>query len=291
MNVRPISNNNLYVHKYNAGINRAKNVSFTHHPDFENFEKVFEDYYYQTAVYRFDPAFSTYFRRGNILNKDYDNDFNKVQKAFEDVWMRTDKPKMLVVGIGRSQEPFSYLTMISELAVDKKLEDCIDMHIVDLQSMPDRETLFKDSFYDRADIPRLGLKGFVYDDRENAYRQSRIFPDNKSRYRVNDELFEYLWNTYSNTEKSKWETRIQEAIKEYPKESFDIISINNVIPWIRTQEDRVTVMKDCVDCLKSGGVLVTDPYAFPFGEIDYFNNDRIINDCKKMGDGLYVKKD
>ena len=106
-------------------------------------------------------------------------------------------------------------------------------------------------------------------------------------YRINDELFEFLCKTYNDSSKSKWETRIQDASAQYPPESFDIISIHNVLPYIKDrsgQEGVDSTLENLYRSLKPGGILIADPYHQKYSvysEIFYI--------MEEIHDGIYRK--
>lgn len=174
---------------------------------------------------------SRWFRRGYECFKPGEY-FPDVVKVFNNIFKETEKQiKMLIVGVANSEEPFSYLSVIKQIIKNKKIEDSVDLHIIDLQSKPDRCKLYKDSYYTMDEIPNYAKESFIYD---QCTKMSSF------NYRIKDELFEFLYNTYNDTSKSKWETRAQEAIKKYPSNYFDIISINNVACYMKAADLQIT---------------------------------------------------
>ena len=87
----------------------------------------------------------------------------------------------------------------------------VDLYIVDLQSKPDRKTLFRQSFYNSPFNSTYVPESFIKDDGQKYGFWAWM------KYRVKDEIFKFLNSTYKNPEKAKWDTRLQEAVKEYPK--------------------------------------------------------------------------
>ena len=105
------------------------------------------------------------------------------------------------------------------------------------------------------------------------------------RLRVNDEVFNFLENTYNNSEKSKWESRIQDVIQTYPDKKFDIISANNIMPYIILESETNQTVKHIVRTLNPKGYFITDPYDHPrhIKELNKYNN------IKKIDSGIYQK--
>lgn len=174
---------------------------------------------------------SRWFRRGYECFKPGEY-FPDVVKVFNNVFKEIEKPiKMLIVGVANSEEPFSYLAVIKQIIKTKPIDDFLDLHIIDLQSKPDKYKLHKDSYYTMDYIPNYAKESFIYEPH----------PQEPSlNYRVNDELFEFLDKTYNDPTKSKWETRAQEAIRTYPANNFNIISINNVACYMKLADLQIT---------------------------------------------------
>ena len=89
-------------------------------------------------------------------------------------------------------------------------------------------------------------------------------------------------NTYNNPQKSKWETRIQDAVNDYNK-TFDIISINNTLGYIPDKEKNETV-KQMNNILNSKGIFITDPY------FHHLKNANVEDDYSYIYDGIFQKK-
>ncbi len=193
-----------------------QNITFGHHPELE-----------VMLSKKWPVLTSSYFRRGSSYI-DSTRSFLEIVNIFHKVFKNTDEiPKMLIVGIGNSEEPFSYLSTIKQLNKDKPVDDVSDFYIVDMQSKPKREDLYITSYCTEDYIPFYAKEGFVFD----PHPKIPLYD-----YRVKDELFEFLCKTYDNPAKSKWETKIQDAINTYPENYFDIVSINNVLYYIKDYE-------------------------------------------------------
>jgi hypothetical protein len=214
---------------------------------------------------------SHYYRRGLVI---YTNNFEKfgdIINVFRNVF--TDKilkpVKMLIAGVANSEEPFSYLTAIKTMINDKPIGKLLDLHVIDLQSKPDEDKLYENS-YIPCNIPEFAKDGFIYSPHPK-------YP--KYNYRATDELFEYLFKTYNDS--SKWETRLQDEITNYPDNYFDIISANNILYYLENGEKFPTYNNMC-DKINSGGYIITesDNYAF-----DYRNGDAFI----RFQEGIYKR--
>lgn len=243
-----------------------KNVNFKAHPDFFILKNKYPDKY----------NVSCYFRHSifAVSGEDYKDVFRALRKVFLGNF---SKKKMLIAGIGDSQESFSHLASIKSIT-RKPLKDVVDLYIVDIKDKPDDKLLFKQSFYDGDKPLPFAKDSFI------ATKKYRKLFGLQPKYRVDDEIYEYLRETYSNPQKSKWETRIQDAMQEYPNENFDIISINNVLQYIPSQATVKSTLEDVVRTEKSGGVFITDTFE---------STRNILLDTDKMdwfSHGIYSKK-
>ena len=253
MQVSPITRSN-FVNYNNSKAKNASgfNVNFGHHPDFK---KLMQDY---------EVTASSYFRRGSFYGspcKEFADVISTLKQFFnEKMNLQNGKINMLIGGIGNSEEPFSMLAVIKNLIGENKIKDVLNLFTVDLQSRPEKKELKWQSFYS-------GLKpDFVPDsfvkETSDEYGYKWV-----GKYRVCDEIFQYLSEAYDNHANSKWETRIQDAVKEYPDNSLDIVSINNTIGYIMDYEEGMSVLRNVLRSLKSGGVFITDPDYRKFRQI------------------------
>ena len=221
-------------------------TTLEHHPDF-----------YALKKEGLEILASSYFRRGACYGSPSDefvDVINSLKIFFNDNTLpsiKDNKVKMLVGGIGESQEPFSLLATIKYLIGKENINDVLDMYTVDLQGKPQKNTLFKQSFYSIWE-PRFVKSSFVTDDATKY-----DLPEYKT-YRVSDDIYEYLLNTYNNPEKSKWKSRIQDTLKEYPDEEFDIISINNTLGYIRNTNELADSVENIYRTLKPVGIFISD---------------------------------
>lgn len=219
-------------------------LSFKAHPDFENLKKFYE----VTA--------SSYFRRGSFYGSPSDY-FVDIVEIFKEVFLPAKlipKKKMLIAGIGDSQETFSYLATIKSLVKGKPLADTVDLHVIDLQSKPFSMRLKEQAFFEYPHEPEFARTSFIPEKRQTRF-------GNVEYYRVNDEILDFVENSYNNPQKSQWERRLQEAMPEYEPESFDIISINNTLGYISEEPIRLKAVQDTLKALKRNGIYITDPWA------------------------------
>lgn len=262
MYISPVTCSDIYSR------NRYKQSkpNFMAHPDF----------------YKYNSTVSCYFRRGSVLLSG--GGYKDIENLYAGIFEKPDKQKqILIAGIGSSQEPFSHLASIKGIIKDRTLKDNVDLYTVDLQSKPSEYELKKQAFphmFEYEKFPKYAQKSFVKDsydrwfvnpDRESEmnpvdkYLYSLMFPELLQKilhYRVNDEIFDFLKGTYDNSAKSKWDSRIQEAILDYPDNKFDVISANNILPYIQPEADEIETIKHIGRVLKPKGYFITDPYEF-----------------------------
>lgn len=253
---------NHYISTSNVPVKRKANTSFCAHPD-----------YHALRHAGYEIKASSYFRRGQMYGSPSDK-FIDIINVFSKIFYKpTVKPqKMLIAGIGDSQEVFSYLAVIKRMINQADVRDFVDLNIVDLQSKPSGKKLRIDSFFDQGYKPdRFAPESFIKDTTDygqSCYRE----------YRVKDDIFELVINSYKDKSKSKWNTRIQEAVKTYDDGSFDIISANNTLMYIKDEDQIYETLRQMYRTLKQGGYLIVDPdYTYLAkaglsGKFDYCNN-------------------
>lgn len=279
MRICPIKNTNTNNHS-------CKNLNFTAHPDF----------------YKFNSTQSCYFRRGVVAlanNKGYADIESLFCKIFKS--NHNESKKMLIIGIGNSQEPFSYLASIKGIIQEKPLNKNVDLYIVDLQSKPEYNKLRLDAFpslFPYETFPKYAGKSFIKDvkipesesDIKNlsaleyyiyTQRHKPVRPNKE--YRVNDEIFNFINESYNNPEKSKWDSRIQDVIRYYSDNEFDIISANNVFGYL-SDNDYAKTMRHIRRILKTtDGYFISDPY---FQDVQ---SSEVLSTFRKLNPGIYQK--
>jgi len=275
MLIYPIKNTNNHT---------CKNLKFTAHPDF----------------YKFNSTQSCYFRRGVVAlanNKGYTDIENLFCKIFQS---NLNKPKkMLIIGIGNSQEPFSYLASIKGIIQENPLNKNVDLYIVDLQSKPEYNKLRLDAFpslFPYETFPKYAGKSFIKDvkfpeSESNIKNLSPIYIYTKihkplrpsNEYRVNDEILNFVNESYNNPEKSKWDSRIQDVIIDYSDNEFDIISANNVFGYL-SDNDYAKTMRHIRRILKTmNGYFISDPY---FQDVQ---SSEVLSTFRGLNPGIYQK--
>lgn len=257
-----IKKNILTIENYNEVTKKA-------HPDF-----------YEISQYNFSLRASSFFRRGAVLGET--SYFKDVIDVFSTLFNKNtnDKKSILIVGIGRSQEPFSYLASIKELIKDKKLKDVLNLQTVDLQAKPTKNILLSCTHYGGfwGKEPMFAKSSFV--------KYAQMYGDTvlQTGFRVNDEIFDYLYKTYNNKAKSKWATRIQDDIKNYPDNSFDVLSMNNVLGYIEDDDEYYSTIKNMPRIVKPNGFIITDTICE-----NLFQKVGVDKMLTKISDGIFKK--
>ncbi len=257
-----IKKNILTVENYNEVTKKA-------HPDF-----------YEISQYNLSLRASSFFRRGVVLGET--SYFKDIIDVFSTLFNKNtnDKKSILIVGIGRSQEPFSYLASIKELIKDKKLKDVLNLQTVDLQAKPTKNILLSCTHYGGfwGKEPMFAKSSFI--------KYAQMYGDTvlQTGFRVNDEIFDYLYKTYNNKSKSKWATRIQDDIKNYPDNSFDVLSMNNVLGYIEDDDEYYSTIKNMPRIVKPNGFIITDTICE-----NLFQKVGVDKMLTKISDGIFKK--
>lgn len=257
-----IKKNILTIENYNEVTKKA-------HPDF-----------YEISQYNLSLRASSFFRRGVVLGET--SYFKDIIDVFSTLFNKNtnDKKSILIVGIGRSQEPFSYLASIKELIKDKKLKDVLNLQTVDLQAKPTKNILLSCTHYGGfwGKEPMFAKSSFI--------KYAQMYGDTvlQTGFRVNDEIFDYLYKTYNNKSKSKWATRIQDDIKNYPDNSFDVLSMNNVLGYIEDDDEYYSTIKNMPRIVKPNGFIITDTICE-----NLFQKVGVDKMLTKISDGIFKK--
>ena len=257
-----IKKNILTVENYNEVTKKA-------HPDF-----------YEISQYNLSLRASSFFRRGVVLGET--SYFKDIIDVFSTLFNKNtnDKKSILIVGIGRSQEPFSYLASIKELIKNKKLKDVLNLQTVDLQAKPTKNILLSCTHYGGfwGKEPMFAKSSFI--------KYAQMYGDTvlQTGFRVNDEIFDYLYKTYNNKSKSKWATRIQDDIKNYPDNSFDVLSMNNVLGYIEDDDEYYSTIKNMPRIVKPNGFIITDTICE-----NLFQKVGVDKMLTKISDGIFKK--
>ena len=228
MRILPISNTNIRCNK-----------TCTYKPSFKA----------RPDLQKYNSTVSCYFRRGSVLLS-CAKEYEKIEYLFSKIFSsNTNNLKtLLIIGVGKSQEPFSYLVSIKGIIKDRILKNSVDLYSVDLQSKPKHFELKDNAFcdlFDYQNFPKYAKSSFVKDSANNwleikeakeddsnfIYKFASTFlsfrdkwqelkdreysietivkmieEEHKQKYlhwRVNDEIFNFLEETYNNPLKSK----------------------------------------------------------------------------------------
>lgn len=248
---------------------------------------------------------SCYFRRGAVVmaSRAYDD----IENLYYQIFKTGDLIRnMLTIGVGRSQEPFSHLATIKGILKSRLLSKNLDLNTIDLQHKPTEKDLKIRAFSDLHDYenyPKFARNSFVKDSVRNwldiPERKEELSPIiyllsstqqtaevTRLYDRVNDEVFEFLKNTYNNPHKSKWESAVQDVLKDYPDSKYHIISANNTLGYILDDAEYVDTHRHIVRILKPNGYFITDPYGFEQKIIE----SGVMNNMKEVYKGIYKKQ-
>ena len=245
---------------------KTSSISFKAHPDFLKLSQ-----HYELKA-------SSFFRRGAFYGSPSDH-YQDIVNVFRQIFSPDSvaPKKMLIAGIGDSQETFSHLATIKDIKKNKPIKDVVDLYTIDLQSKPEPERIHECSFFEHPWEPNYAADSFVTENKKYRYG---TYP----YYRVNDEILNFTQNTYANPKKSQWERSLQEALPEFEPESFDIISINNTLGYIKEDDVRHGVLRNVVKLLKKGGIFITDPFYEP-----RMKKAGVADAFKEIKEGIYQK--
>lgn len=249
---------------------------------------------------------SCYFRRGAVVlaSRAYDD----IENLYYQIFKTGDSIRnMLTIGVGRSQEPFSHLATIKGILKNRLLSKNLDLNIIDLQSKPAEHDLRIRAFSDLHDYenyPKFAQGSFVKDtfkhwldiQEKNLEKIDPLyyFIARKPKkpqppelyYRVNDEIFEFLKNTYNNQQKSKWNSAVQDIIQDYPDNKYNIISANNTLGYIMDDTEFVDTHRHIVRILRPDGYFITDPYGFEQKIVE----SGVMDNMEEIYKGIYKKR-
>lgn len=177
--------------------------------------------------------------RGNAANlhrseffrhkEDYDFFIELVNDAIEN-----GKPlKFLEIGVGNMEEPVSFLATAYANSNGMKLEDIVDMEIVELEKKENRNTnyrLGKKLFFDSPSVkpPKTCENSFSLIDGE---------------YEVADEIKEYLSRRIDDESKAHFNTPI-ENFASSTNTKYDVVACNNVLQHMGGHESYESPLKN-----------------------------------------------
>jgi len=268
--ITPISFNNHNKYKINQHkqSQNMSNVVFCARPEYENLSNIYHR-----------PRESGYFRREGGYIQTYLDEckgtFQDVIDVLKFVYGHEAKPKVLVAGIGKAEEPFSILAVAKDLYKRKKIEDIIDLNCVDLQPKIHDAELIESSYIPYGMEPKYAESSFVTVKRQGRnYLESKVMP----------EVFEYVRNVFNNPEKTKFNTKIEEFAQVSKSNDFDFISLNQVLMYINDKKAQINLMENLTRMLKWFGVLVTDKSDNLFRE-----QFKCLEKFKNINPGIWLK--
>lgn len=277
--------------KYSSGILKPNDCDLLDlrkykedHPQItaENYNEILNvahpDFFALKAKVR-DITASCFFRHGSFYGT-WSEAFQDVVNVFGKLFKPNQKKPvdMLIVGIGKSQEPFSYLATIKELVNEKQLKDVLNLHTIDIQGRPPKEAMFEYSFFEGHEKPPFASSSFVLDDiMFNSKVVSRA-------YRVNDEILSFLSDSYGSNN-SKWATRVQDVIADYEPNKFDVVSANNVLGYINDDSEFYHSITHLLKAIKKKGFLISDE-----GLKDYLVELNLNNNFIEIARGIWQKQ-
>ena len=259
--ITPVFNSNQYPNKIYSLIPKQK-VVFGINPAYEKLSK-------------FNVGASNYFRRSPYYGCQ-DIAFVDVIKAIQYIFSKVSKPKILITGVGKAQEPFSVLTVIKNMHNDKSLEAVVDLNCVDLQPQILMNKLDKYAYLDVGVFPKFAEDCF-------EYIQNPPYPKT-TNYKIKPDILKYLEEVFNNPEKTKWDTKIQDFAAKCPDNMYDLIFFNNVLPYIFDLKDARITMENFSRILKSDSLLITDFY-----EEEYKDVFKVLDKFKIFAEGIWQK--
>lgn len=227
--------NKLYSYN-NLHQTKQKNVSFcSRTKEDENVRRL-------SRIY-INPTRSYIFRRNS-------GQFEDVANAIKYIFRENPKPKILVVGVGKGEEPLSYLAVIKTLFKDKKLDDIVDLNCVDLLSKFSDSEMIENSFLPSSFLegpPEYAKNSFVW----GPSLHSRMYS-----FRLEGKILKFAKKIFDN--KTLWNTKIEDYAAKAPNETYNLISMNNVLMYIESHDEKIKAMENISRMLKPNGILVTD---------------------------------
>lgn len=223
--------------KFNCRVNNLESkgsVNFSARPEYT---ELFE------WCIGYTPRTSVFFRRG-IAELGDRGRFSDVVNVLKSVFHRCQKPKIMIVGIGKGEEPLSYLSVIKSLNPNRDLSSVVDLHCIDLQPKIDEGEIV--DFFNPLGIGDYAGDAFVYDEKREVFK---TLPEVKK----------VLIETFNNPDKSKWDTLAQEFFSNTGDvQGYDIVSMNNVLGYIPDMKEAETLLENVSQRINDKGFLVSD---------------------------------
>jgi len=241
--------------------------------------------------------------RGNIANLDrseffrHEKDYVFFIKLVSDA-IKNGKPfKFLEIGVGNMEEPVSFLATAHTNSEGVKLEDLVDMEIVELEKKENRSAnyrLGKNLFFDHPIKPPKACES--------------SFSLINGEYEASNEIKEYLLRRIDDESKTHFNTPI-ENFAESTNIKYDVVACNNVLQHLGGQEYYENPLKNnngdytryynellkILNLLKEGGIIFIHTALSPTNkdggaEKVLTQLPNFSDDFEKLAPGIYRKK-
>lgn len=209
------------------------------------------------------PRYSYFFRRSDS--------FGNVVDSLKQVFANAKKPKLLIVGVGKGEEPMSYLAVIKNLYRRESLENIVDLNCVDIQPKISTLALKNNSVTDEASTLIYAKRSFNYDIKTR-------------KFYLKSNILDFLVKTFDNPLQSHWDASIEEYSSNSPKKKYNLISMNKVLMYLKDRETQAKVVDNLLDMLKPDGILISDS-EHDFSSWDLKNAKTI----KEISPGIWQK--
>jgi chemotaxis methyl-accepting protein methylase len=158
-------------------------------------------------------------------------------------------PAVLIVGVANGEEPLSWLSLF-HCGTAKPLSESVQLSTIDIQN---REEIVMQRAL--GSVP-LGQNPISPDARVfNAFS----FDIETRQYQVNDQIVRHLEDVF-NSINSKWGASILDSRSMTVGQEYDLVTCNCVLSYI-PHHFRAMALKNLMDSVKLGGVLMIDPLA------------------------------
>ena len=213
---------------------------------------------------------SSHFRRGQYYGGPSDG-YKDVENTLKKMYENKPKNKMLIVGVGKGQEPFSLAASTYSINWWNNLKDVLELNCVDLgPKLTDEEV-------EKASKMRFeNDKGYAIDSMKKTF---------DCMFTFKKEICDFVKDAFDSKEKTKWDTSIQEFVETCPDNSYDCVSMNNTLGYILSNDQINRVMTRMEDIIKPDGFLITDS-CFS----GYFERFNLLSSFEEIYPGIYQKK-
>lgn len=203
-----------------------QNINFGMRSEFLDLQRVYSN-----------PRYSYFFRNSDS--------FSNVVDSLKQVFTNTKKTKLLIVGVGRGEEPMSYLAVIKNLYKNEDLNNIVDLDCVDIQPKISTLSLKNNSVTEEPSTLIYAKKSFYYD-------------VNTRKFYLKSNILNFLIKTFDNPIKTHWDTSIEEYSSNCSKKTYNLISMNKVLMYLKDRETQAKVIDNLFNMLKPNGILISD---------------------------------